>query len=85
MTKLKSNHPPAAEFRQDYLLFGPVNDLSHSYFHKTDQIIIAKAAFLTEGVGGSSYLDADQFRHTLLNKKFKTEAKELREQSKQLL
>lgn len=61
-----------------------MNDLSHSYFHKADEIITAKKAFLTQGVGGSFYLDADQFRPTLLSKKFKIEAKELRKQSKQL-
>lgn len=52
-----------------------MNDLSHSYFHKADEIITAKEAFLTQGVGGSFYLDADQFRPTLLSKKFKIEAK----------
>ena len=39
-----------------------------------------KAASLTKGAGGPSHLEADQFRHMLLSKKFKTEAKELREQ-----
>ena len=42
--------------------------------------MIAKAASLTEGAWGSSHLDADQFRHMLLSKMFKTEAKELRQQ-----
>ena len=43
--------------------------------------MLAKAATLTKGAGGPSHQDSDQFRHLLLNKKFKTEAKELREQS----
>ena len=42
--------------------------------------MIAKAASFTKGAGGPSHLDADQFRHMLLSKKFKTEAKELREE-----
>ena len=80
MTELKSKHPPAAKVKQDSLLFGPINELSHCYFHEADEIMIPKAASLTEGARGSSHLDVDQFRHMLLSKKFKTKAKELREQ-----
>ena len=29
LTELKSKHPPAAEVKQDSLLFGPINELSH--------------------------------------------------------
>ena len=42
--------------------------------------MIVKAASLTEGAGGASHLEADQFCHMLLSKKFKTEAKELRDE-----
>ena len=42
--------------------------------------MIAKAASFTKGAGGPSHLDADQFRHMLLSKKFKTETKQLRQQ-----
>ena len=42
--------------------------------------MIAKAASHAKGAGAPSHLDADQFRHILLSKKFKTEAKELKEQ-----
>ena len=43
--------------------------------------MIAEAASLTKSAGGPSHLDADQFCHMLLSKKFKTEAREqLREQ-----
>ena len=83
LTELKSKHPPAVEVKQDSLLFGPVNELSelcHCYFDEIDEIMIAKAASLTKGAGGASHLDGDQFRHILPSKKFKTEAKELREQ-----
>ena len=31
LTELKSKHPPAAEVKQDSLLFGPINELSHCY------------------------------------------------------
>ena len=42
--------------------------------------MIAKAASLTEGAGEPSHLEADQFCHMLLSKKFKTEVKELRDE-----
>ena len=80
LTEIKSKHPPAAEVKQDSLLFGPINELSHCYFYEIDKIMTAKATSLTKGAGGPSHLDADQFRHMLLSKKFKTEAKELRQQ-----
>ena len=80
LSELKSQHPPAGEVKQDSLLFGPINEISHCYFDEMDEIMIAKAASLTKGAGGPSHLDADHFRHKLLSKKFKTEAKELREQ-----
>ena len=80
LTELKSKHPPAAEVKQDSLLFGPKNELSHCYFHEIDKIIVAKAASLTKCARGPSHLDADQFCHMLLNKMFKTGAKEVREQ-----
>ena len=80
LTGLKSKHPPAAEVKQDSLSFGPINELSHCYFYEISKIMTAKATSLTKGAGGPSHLDADQFRHMLLSKKFKTESKELREQ-----
>ena len=49
-------------------------------FHEIDKITIAKVASLNFSAVGPSHVDADQFRHMLLSKKFKTEAKELREQ-----
>ena len=80
LTELKSNNPPTADVKQDSLLFDPINELSHCYFHEIDKIMIAKAASLTKGVGGPFHLNADQFRHILLSKKFKTEPKKLRVQ-----
>ena len=75
LTEKRSKHPPAAEAKQDPLLFGPINELPHCYFHESDEIMIAKAASLTKG----HLISPDQFRHMLLSKKFKTEGKELRE------
>ena len=46
---------------------------------KLTKIMIAKAASLTKCAGGPSHLGADQFCHMLLSKKFKAEAKEMRE------
>ena len=37
LTELKSKHPPAAKFKQDSLLFGPINGLSRCYFHEIDK------------------------------------------------
>ena len=51
-----------------------------SHCCEIDKIMIAKAASVTKGAGGSSHLDTDQFRHMLLCKKFKTEAKEPRDE-----
>ena len=80
MRELKPKHIPAAEVKQDSLLFGPINELSHCYFYVIDEIMIAEVASLTKSAGGPSHLAADQFCHMLLSKKFKTEARELREQ-----
>ena len=80
LTELKSKHPPVAKVKQDSLLLGPINKLSHCYSDEIDEIMIAKSASLTKGAGRLSQLDADQFCHMLLRKKFKTEAEELRDQ-----
>ena len=37
LAEWKSKHPPAAEVKQDSLLFGPINGLSHCYFHEIDK------------------------------------------------
>ena len=62
MIELKSKYPPAAEVKQDLLLIGQINELAHCYFHEIDKITIMKAASFTEGEGGMSHFDADQFR-----------------------
>ena len=80
LKELKVKHPLPAEVKPNSLLFGPINEISQCYFNEIDEIMIAKAATLTKAAGGPSHLDSDQFRYLLLSKKFKTEAKELREQ-----
>ena len=37
LTELKSKHPPAAEVKEDSLLFGSINGLSHCYFHEIEK------------------------------------------------
>ena len=49
LTEKKARHQPAAEVKQDSLLFGSINELSHCYSHEIDEIMIAKAASLTKG------------------------------------
>ena len=77
---LKLKHPALAVVKKDSLLHGPMNKIPNCYFDKIDEMMIVKAASLTKGSGGPSHVDADQFRHMLLSKKFKTEGKNLREQ-----
>ena len=78
LRELKSKHPLAAKVKQDSLLFSPINELCHCYFHESSEIMITKAVSFTKRVGGPSHLEADQFLYMLLSKKVKTEAKELR-------
>ena len=77
LRELKSKHPLPAKVNQDSLLFSPINELCHCYFHEFHEIMITKAASFTKRAGGPSHLDADQFLHMLLSKKVKTERKEL--------
>ena len=77
---LKLKHPAPAEVKKDSLLHGPMNKIPNCYFDEIDEMMIGKALSLTKGPGGPSNVDADQFRHMLLSKKFKTEGKNLREQ-----
>ena len=37
LTELKSKHLPAAEVKEDSLLFGSINGLSHCYFYEIDK------------------------------------------------
>ena len=57
-----------------------MNKKPNCYIDEIDEIMIGKAMSLTKGSGGPSHVDAHQFRHMLLSKKFKTDGKNLREQ-----
>ena len=52
LTESKSKHPPVAKIKQDSLLLGPLNKLSHCYSYEIDEIMIAKSASPTKGAGG---------------------------------
>ena len=43
LTELKLKYPPTVEAKQDLLLFGPINELCHCYFHEIDEIMIANS------------------------------------------
>ena len=80
MQGLQEKHPPPAPIAENTLLFGPINNFLPSYFDAIDEAMIQNATRLTKGAGGPSQLDADQYRHILLSRKYKKESKDLREQ-----
>ena len=80
MRELLAKHPSPATIQPGSLLQGPLNQLQDSYFDNINEDIIRIAAKQTRAAAGPSKMDADQFRNILVNKKFKHEGKELREQ-----
>ena len=80
LNELKQKHPPPAPIQNNTLLNGPVNKVLDCFFDPIDEQMIEKAARMTRGSGGPSQLDAEQYRHILVSKKYKKESKELREQ-----
>ena len=78
--ELQAKHPSPATIQPDGFLQGPLSQLQDSYFDNINEDIIRIAAKQTRGAAGPSKMDADQFRNILVNKKFKHEGKELREQ-----
>ena len=78
--ELQAKHPSPATIQPGSLLQGLLNQLQDSYFDNINEDIIRIAAKQTRGAAGPSKMDADQFRNILVNKKFKHEGKELREQ-----
>ena len=80
LEELKLKHPASEEVKEDSLLHGLINKVPNFYFNDIDEIMVGRAASLTKGSVGPSHVDSDHFRHMLLNKKFKAEAKKLREQ-----
>ena len=67
---LQEKHPKPALIKEGSLLQGPIDKVPASYWDAIDESIIATATRLTKGSRGSSQLDAEQFRHTILSKKF---------------
>ena len=80
MAELIKKHPDPSPIAEDVLLNGPIDKVLPSHFDSIDEETIAKAANLTHGAGGPSQLDADQYRHILLSRKYKKEGNELRKQ-----
>ena len=80
LEELKLKHPAPAEVEEDSLLHGLISKVPNCYFNDTYEIMVGRAASLTKDSGGPSLVDSDHFRHMLLSKKFKAEAKSLREQ-----
>ena len=77
---LAEKHPEPSPVLEHSLLFGPINKVSTHELDAIDEQSILKAAQLTRGSSGPSFLDADQYRHILCSRKYKHEGKELRMQ-----
>ena len=77
---LAEKHPEPSPVLKHSLLFGPIDKVSTHELNAIDEQSIAKAAQLTRGSSGPSFLDADQYRHILCSRKYKHEGKELRVQ-----
>ena len=80
MRALSEKHPEPSPAREGALLFGPVDKVLPSVFDPIDEQSILKAAQSTHGANGPSLLDAEQYSHILISRKYKGEGKELREQ-----
>ena len=80
LEEVKLQHPASAEVKEDSLLHGPINKETNSYSNDIDEIMLGRATSLTKVFDGPLHIDSDHFRHVLLSKKFKAEAKNLREQ-----
>ena len=80
LEEVKWKHTASGEVKEDSLLHGPINRVINSYSNDTDGSILGRAAFLTKICDGPLHIDSDHSHHMLLSKKFKIEAKNLREQ-----
>ena len=80
MNELYEKHPEPSPIEEHSLLFGPIEQVLPCVFDPIDEQSILKAAQSTKGACGPSALDADQYRHLLVSRKYKQEGKELREQ-----
>ena len=78
LNELQQKHPQPAPLTSDTLIIGPVNRVLPSYFDEIDETMVFKSASMTKGTGGSSRLDAEQYRRLLTSNKYKKENKKLR-------
>ena len=76
---LKEKHPGPGPVDFETLMKGPLQPPSNAHFFEINEASIFKAAMHTRGAGGPSQFDADQHRHVLCSKRFKSEGKELRD------
>ena len=80
LNELQQKHPQLAQPTSDILLNGPVNRVLPSYFDEIDETMVFKSACMTNGGGGPSRLDAEQYCCLLMSNQYKKENKELRVQ-----
>ena len=80
LSELQLKHPQPGPLTSDTLLNGLVNCVLPSYFDEIDETVVFKCTSMTKVVGGSSRLDAEQYRRHLTSNKYKKENKELRVQ-----
>ena len=80
MNELYEKHPGPCPIEEGSLLYGPIDQPLPSVFDSVDEQSILKAAKSTHGACGPSSLDADQYRHILVSRKYKHEGKDLRVQ-----
>ena len=78
--KLQSLHPSPVYISEETLYAGPIEEVNPAIFYSIDEQEILKAARRTNGSGGPSLMDANQWRRILTSKKFKAEGKDLREE-----
>ena len=78
MDQLQSKHPDASPAQEDVLIHGEIPFFDPVMFSAIDESTIAQAALRTRGASGSSGLDADGWRRTLVSKNFGSASAELR-------
>ena len=75
--QLKSKHPPAAEIKEDTLLYGPKLEVEEVIYQSIDSDAVYKAAKNTHGSAGPSGIDAESWQRFLCSKSFKTSSRDL--------
>ena len=85
LEELKVKHPTPVEVKEDSRIHRLINKVPNCYFDYIDEIMVGRVAVLTKGSGGPSNVDFYHFCYVLLSKKFKAEAKNLREKIALLL